>query len=92
MMTEVAPTQSREEVVSSTQLEPTPELLAELQQKSAELETATPHEIIRWAVERFGDKLTMATAFGPEGCSILYMLSEIDRSPHVFDLDTGYEL
>ncbi len=91
MMIEVAPLSFREAVVDNSQLEPTPELLGELDQKNAELESASPEEIIRWAVERFGDKLTMATAFGPEGCSILYMLSKIDPATHVFNLDTGYQ-
>lgn len=72
-------------------LEPTDELIAELAAKSQELETATPQEIIAWANERFGDRLTMATAFGPEGMSILYMLSEVSPTTHVFNLDTGYQ-
>jgi phosphoadenosine phosphosulfate reductase len=71
--------------------EPTPELLAELKSKSDELETATPQEIIRWAADRFGPRLTMATAFGPEGCTILHMLSQVAPQTHVFNLDTGYQ-
>ncbi len=60
---------------------------------SRQLEGAKPSEILRWAVERYGSKLTMATAFGPEGCVILHMLSEVDpaRSVRVFNLDTGYQ-
>lgn len=50
-----------------------------------------PREILRWAVETFGDKLTMATAFGPEGCAILHMLHEVGASTRVFNLDTGYQ-
>ncbi len=71
--------------------EPTPELLAELKSRSDELETATPQEIIRWAADRFGPGLTMATAFGPEGCAILHMLSQVAPQTHVFNLDTGYQ-
>lgn len=70
---------------------PSPEFLAELAARSAELESASPEEIIRWAVERHGDKLTMATAFGPEGCVILSMLAEIAPQTYVFNLDTGYQ-
>ncbi|MCA9270384.1 MAG: phosphoadenylyl-sulfate reductase [Planctomycetales bacterium] len=72
-------------------LTPTPELMAELQRASDSFEKARPEEILRWAVERFGDKLTMATAFGPEGCSIIYMLSLVGPETHVFNLDTGYQ-
>ncbi len=52
---------------------------------------AHPREILRWAVETFPSRLTMATAFGPEGCVILHWLSEIDPSVRVFNLDTGYQ-
>ena len=62
--------------------------LAEISRK---LDDARPQEILRWAVETYGDKLTMATAFGPEGCAILHMLSEIDPKVRVFNLDTGYQ-
>jgi phosphoadenosine phosphosulfate reductase len=68
-----------------------PELLAELAEHSARLETATPQEIIRWAVEQYFPQLTMATAFGPEGCVILHMLAEVEPRTYVFNLDTGYQ-
>ena len=55
------------------------------------LNQATPQEILRWAVETYYPKLTMATAFGPEGCVILHMLSEIQPKVRVFNLDTGYQ-
>ncbi|WP_406699817.1 phosphoadenylyl-sulfate reductase [Singulisphaera sp. Ch08] len=55
------------------------------------LKEAQPNEILRWAVETFYPKLTMATAFGPEGCIILHMLSEIEPKVRVFNLDTGYQ-
>ena len=72
-------------------LSPTPELLEELAEASARLESASPEEIVRWAVERFHPRLTMATAFGPEGCSILYYISKVQPDVHVFNLDTGYQ-
>ncbi len=55
------------------------------------LNNGRPQEILRWAVETFYPKLTMATAFGPEGCVILHMLSEIEPRERVFNLDTGYQ-
>jgi len=69
----------------------TPHLREELARESRSLESATPHEIIRWAVDRFGGKLTMATAFGPEGCLIIHWLATISPSTYVFNLDTGYQ-
>jgi len=71
--------------------EATPALREELARASRALESASPEEIIRWAVGRFGDKLTMATAFGPEGCLIIHWLATIAPTTYVFNLDTGYQ-
>lgn len=62
---------------AAAMLEPTADLLAELALASEELETASPQQILRWAVDRFAPLFTMATAFGPEGMVILHMLAEI---------------
>jgi phosphoadenosine phosphosulfate reductase len=66
----------------------TPEQIAAWSQA---LEGQTPQAVLRWAVEQFGRKLTMATAFGAEGCCLLHMLAEIDADVRVFNLDTGYQ-
>jgi phosphoadenosine phosphosulfate reductase len=55
------------------------------------LEGKSPQEILRWAVDKFHPRLTMATAFGAEGCCIIHMLAEIEPRVHVFNLDTGYQ-
>ena len=72
-------------------MQPDAELLAELAQKNAEFESADPVEILDWAVKRFGEGLTMATAFGPEGMTIIHMLAEVGPQTHIFNLDTGYQ-
>ncbi len=72
-------------------LVPTPELLAELDRTSQRLESATPMQILRWTVDRFPGKFTMATAFGPEGMVVIHMLSQIAPHVPVFNLDTGYQ-
>lgn len=66
-------------------------LLEEIAQESERLESATPQEIIDWAVRRFAPKFAMATAFGPEGMTIIHMLAEIAPQTPVFNLDTGYQ-
>jgi phosphoadenosine phosphosulfate reductase len=66
-------------------------MLSETCAQSSRLEEATPQEILRWAVETYYPKLTMATAFGAEGCVILAMLAEIEPRVRVFNLDTGYQ-
>ena len=66
-------------------LEPTEELLAELAEQSQRLETASPAAILSWAVERFAPFFSMATAFGPEGMTIIHMLSEIAPETPIFN-------
>ncbi len=68
-----------------------PGLLEELATASRELESATPQEILRWAVKTYAPKFTMATAFGPEGMTIIHMLAEIAPETPIFNLDTGYQ-
>jgi phosphoadenosine phosphosulfate reductase len=70
---------------------PSAETLEALHEASQRLENASPEEIISWAVENYYPKLTMATAFGPEGCLILSMLARIEPKVYVFNLDTGYQ-
>jgi phosphoadenosine phosphosulfate reductase len=65
------------------------------QTQSEALENASAQEIVRWAVQNFGGKLTMATAFGAEGCCLLHMIAQVrDETglcPDIFNLDTGYQ-
>jgi phosphoadenosine phosphosulfate reductase len=63
----------------------------ELARASRALESAEPIEIVRWAAEQYGDQLTMATAFGPEGCLIIHWLAAVAPRTYVFNLDTGYQ-
>jgi phosphoadenosine phosphosulfate reductase len=63
----------------------------ELSAISEQLEGAPPEDILRWAVGAYGPGLTMATAFGAEGCVLMAMLADIDPAIHIFNLDTGYQ-
>ena len=63
----------------------------ELAAAARELDGRSAQEVLAWAVRRFHPKLMMATAFGPEGCCILHMLSEIEPGVRVINLDTGYQ-
>src|SRR5436305_1670452 len=62
--------------------------IAEANQK---LEGRPAQDILRWAVQQFYPKLTMATAFGPEGNCIIHMLAEIEKRVRIFNLETGYQ-
>lgn len=62
----------------------------EIEALSARFEHASPLEILGWAVETFGAKLTFALGFGAEGMMILDVLMKIDPQQKfgVFTLDT----
>ncbi len=60
----------------------------DLEAKAAELETAQPEAVLRWAVKEFGPDIALATGFGAEGCVLVAMLSNISRDTRIFYLDT----
>src|SRR5262245_43937468 len=64
------------------------QVIAEANQR---LEGRSAAEILRWAVDAFFPRLTMATAFGPEGNCIIHMLAQIQPRVRIFNLDTGYQ-
>src|SRR5437764_7153874 len=66
----------------------TPEQIAAA---STDLRNSSPQTALRWAVDTFFPKLTMATAFGAEGCCLIHMLAEIEPRVRLFNLDTGYQ-
>ncbi|HCU99789.1 MAG: phosphoadenylyl-sulfate reductase [Dehalococcoidia bacterium] len=54
-------------------------------------EVASPEEIVLWAVEEFGDGLSVGASFGgPTGMAILHMAAALKPNVHVFVLDTDY--
>jgi phosphoadenosine phosphosulfate reductase len=52
------------------------------------LEHASPEAVLRWALQRFGKGVALATGFGAEGCVLVHMLANIDADARVFYLDT----
>lgn len=83
--------QLRGALAADPPLEPTEAFLTELAGDSERLELATPVEILRYAIDRFAPRFTMATAFGPEGMTLIHMLAEIGPDTPIFNLDTGYQ-
>ncbi|MCM3906064.1 MAG: phosphoadenylyl-sulfate reductase [Pyrinomonadaceae bacterium] len=62
--------------------------VGDLDAKAAELETADPEDVLRWAIDEFGPDIALATGFGVEGCVLVAMLSNISRGTRIFYLDT----
>ncbi|MFN2532201.1 MAG: phosphoadenylyl-sulfate reductase [Pyrinomonadaceae bacterium] len=60
----------------------------ELRQLSVTFETEAPQEVLRWAVEEFGNEVALATGFGAEGCVLVHMLAQIHPDVRMFYLDT----
>ena len=60
----------------------------ELRELASEFETQQPQEVLRWALEEFGNDVALATGFGAEGCVLVHMVSQIDRDARIFYLDT----
>jgi phosphoadenosine phosphosulfate reductase len=58
---------------------------------AAQLANESPQTILGWAVQAFFPRLTMATAFGAEGCCLIHMLAEIEPRVRIFNLETGYQ-
>jgi phosphoadenosine phosphosulfate reductase len=55
------------------------------------LDEQPPQAVLRWAVDQFFPRLTMATAFGAEGCCLIHMLADIEPRVRIFNLETGYQ-
>jgi len=60
----------------------------EILNTSAELESLSAEDILRWSTEEFGSDVGLATGFGAEGCVLVAMLSAISPGTPMFYLDT----
>lgn len=71
---------------------PVPTLSAtELDAIGQRFESAPPQDIVRWAVETFGEGLSVGASFGgASGMAILHMVAALKPNVHVFVLDTEY--
>ena len=52
-------------------------------------ESAPPVDILRWATNTFGSRLTFATGFGAEGCVLMDLIGRHGLKIDLFTLDTG---
>jgi thioredoxin-dependent adenylylsulfate APS reductase len=58
-------------------------------QLGVELDDKEPQEIIEWALDTFGRRVSICTSFQADGMAILDMAWRIDPNVHVFTVDTG---
>ena len=52
-------------------------------------ESWSAEEVLDWALHRFGSRLALASAFGPEGMVLIDLATRLRPDVHVFTLDTG---
>ena len=67
---------------------PSPELLAEIDEASARLDTADPARIIEWLVDRFPGEVAVAASF--QDAVLLDLSVGVDPRIEVIFLDTGF--
>ena len=67
------------------------ELLDDLEagELSVEFEGQEPWDLLEWAIERFGGRLALSTAFQEGDVALIDMAYRIDPSVRVFSIDTG---
>ena len=61
----------------------------EITQIEKKFRNATPEEIIRLAVDTYGDSLAFATSLAWEDQAVTFLLTQITKKVEIFTLDTG---
>jgi phosphoadenosine phosphosulfate reductase len=61
----------------------------ELDEAARRFEGAPPEKVLRWALDRFGGKLAIASSFSIEDCVVIDVAHRMDPRVRVFALDTG---
>src|SRR5215470_15926195 len=54
-----------------------------------EFDDQEPQDVLRWALERFGQKMAICTSLQAEGLAIVDMAWRINPDARVFTIDTG---
>lgn len=64
---------------------------AAVESAAVALTDAEPEAILRWAFDRYGDQITLASSFGgASGVVLMDMVQRLQHETAVFYLDTGY--
>jgi len=63
---------------------------AEVERLSEEFESATPQEIIQWAVDTFCPDMALSSSFQTHSLPLLHMVKQIHPEMRIFFLETGY--
>lgn len=55
-----------------------------------ELETLSPPERVKWAIDRYAPKVALASSFGADAAVMLHLVSRVYPEIKVFFLETGF--
>src|SRR3954465_10245308 len=61
----------------------------EIAEAAQQVGAGTADQVLRWALQRFGGKLAIASSFSIEDCVVIDIAHAIDPTVRVFALDTG---
>ena len=62
----------------------------DLKAANSELSNANAQDVVRWALDTFGDGLAMSTSFGIQSVALLHLVTQIAPEIPVVWIDTGY--
>jgi phosphoadenosine phosphosulfate reductase len=62
---------------------------SEIAEAAQQVGAGTADQVLRWALQRFGGKLAIASSFSVEDCVVIDLAHAIDPAVRVFALDTG---
>jgi len=65
-------------------------IAADLKALNQHLEQCSPQEILRWAVDTFGDGVVMSSSFQHHGTALLHMVSQVCPDLLILFIDTGF--
>ncbi len=65
------------------------EILEQTDIQQQDLEKKSAQEILKWAMEKYGSKIALASSFGAEDVVCIDMMVKIDKKARIFSLDTG---
>jgi phosphoadenosine phosphosulfate reductase len=62
---------------------------AHVDELNARFDSSGPEHLLSWALQAFGNRIALCSAFGPEGIVLLHVLWQMKQRVRVFTLDTG---
>ncbi len=61
-----------------------------IQETNQKFESATPQEILAWAIKTYSPKVGLSSSFGGQSAALIHMALQIDPKIPILFLDTGF--